>query len=253
MDLRTYSDPLADLTDQQLAELREYKAPSLYPIEAHAQNPANRFLYDIYDWSDFKAEGQVTLRLTQGYFTFIGEEDADRLEGREVCISRKVCPTTGESIGVRAVLRHNGNAVPLHRFLTNARHGAVVDHINNLALDNRRLKNLWCTSWSLNNSNRFFGRKAHNGLLRGVYRHDDKFCAQIQYKDKKYHSPVCATQQEAHDWYLAKQKEFYGDDLGPQKRPERSYPMFPPLKKAAIPSLAAIPVGTVIQAGEIPF
>ncbi len=248
LDLKRFSaDPLAEFDGfDDLPQTQESVA--FYPTEAPGQDPAELFRYDDYIWDDFvPPKGQITLPLTQGYFTFVGEEDMDRLEGRKVSVSISYCPCTGKP-KVSTRLSVNNVKLPLHRYLMDARKGQIVDHINNWHLDNRRLKNLWCTSSSANNANRFFGRTKHKGLKRGVKKLNGRFLGRICFNNVEYWSKSMDTEDEAHAWYIAKFKEFHKVDENLTK-PERSYPIFPPRKPGArsvwMPSACILPGTTV--------
>jgi hypothetical protein len=228
-------DAFAHLDDEALRALQEEPEPSLLPTAEHEEDPSHRFRYDDYNWDGFRVPGQVTVKLSQGYFTFIDEEDLDKLQGRKISASGKLCPVTRELIRVRAVFNLDGEVTLLHRFLTGAKlkDGSVVDHVNNLPLDNRRSRNLWRTSSSANNGNRFFERTVNAGLKRGVKVYGQKYRGQIQYRGVTYFSDLLSTENAAHEWYLAKYREFHGisEDC---KRPERNNPIFPPLKEEKV-------------------
>lgn len=224
-------DAFADIAEADLRAIIADPSPAIWPTASHAENPADLFLYDKYDWRGFNPKGQVTIRLTQGYFTFIGEEDVEKLAGRKVCVSRKLCPRTGVALKVRALLSVDNRKVPLHRFLMDARPGSIIDHVNNLPLDNRRLDNLYDTSSSGNNANRFYERSVNKGMERGVKPYGKKFRGRISHRGEDIYSELFDTEAEAHGWYLTKHKEFHGSKV----RPERTLPIFPPRRAAYIP------------------
>ncbi|HEY6022532.1 MAG TPA: hypothetical protein VIY48_22510 [Candidatus Paceibacterota bacterium] len=230
------ADPLADITDDDLRRTNDSELPL---VGVHQEPPFARFWYDDYDWEEFHAPGQVTIRLSQGFFAFIGEEDADLLEERKVSAHIDYDPRTGEIIKVRGRLKHEGRMVLLHRFLTKAGPGVIVEHVNHVPLDCRRIKNLWNTSSSENNSNTLRERVANPGLLRGVEPFGNRYCGAIQFAGTKYRSPPFSNPEEAHKWYLAQYKEKYGRDQN-AKRPDPTLPVFPPrkvgLKRSKMPA-----------------
>ena len=89
-------------------------------------------------------EGAVRLPLTKGFYTLVDAEDAERLVGRKMQASlhpvRSPCAVLGVGFG-----RKGRKNVYLHRFLTEARTGLWVDHINGDTLDNRRSNLRVCT------------------------------------------------------------------------------------------------------------
>jgi hypothetical protein len=203
----------------------------ILPTEAHEENPAHRFIYDEYDWDGFKAEGQITIRLTRGFFTFVGTEDIGKLAGKTPFAHVHNCPRTGELLSVRAAIKVDGAWLFLHRFLMSATKNSIIDHVNNLPLDNRREKNLWDTTSSYNNANRFRERTVNTKLKRGVEPRGDRYGGKIKFKGITYHSEeTWDTQEPAHQWHLSKFKELHGIKESTPK-PPHSYPLFPPRKK----------------------
>lgn len=77
--------------------------------------------------------------LTQGKYTIIDAADYERVAAFNWCVS-----ASGNRVYAQSYM--NGKTMVLHRFLTNAPAGMVVDHIDHNGLNNRRSNLRICTS-----------------------------------------------------------------------------------------------------------
>lgn len=201
---------------------------SYLPPQTLAIKPHSLYRYDNYQWSSgFKLDCAV-IKLTKGYFTLVEYEDFDKammlgsLRARE-----ELCPQTGEVLKVRAVGEIGRKKYYLHRFLTDAEKGDIVDHFNHQPLDNRRRRNLNITNQGRNLA--FARRVGKNGLLRGVEKWREKFGGKIAHKKTVIRSEEkWDTQEPAHAWYIAKHKELYGETKDTGLLIKRNYPILPP-------------------------
>lgn len=104
----------------------------------------------------------------------------------------------------------NGQTVKLHRCITGAKTGQVVDHINGDKLDNRRCNLRICTQAQNCRNNRNV-RKNKTSLYKGVSKYWNKWKAQIQVDKKKTHIGYYPTQEDAARAYDEKALELHGE------------------------------------------
>ncbi len=120
----------------------------------------------------------------------------------------------------------------MHRLIAGAEGFQVGDHVNGLPLDNRGC-NLRPVSYAVNNANRIYLRPIYGTLLPGVWwtdRTHQRVRGCVKLGGVRYNSETIwplAEQELAHDWYIAKRKELFGENrwvnIG-----EPDYPQFPP-------------------------
>lgn len=103
-----------------------------------------------------------SIPLSQGLVSLIDEEDRDRVAQFKWCASR-----SGHSNLVYAIRKESGRKLILHRIITGALPGQVVDHINGDTLDNRKA-NLRLVSQGENLANTGPTKKNRSGV-RGVH------------------------------------------------------------------------------------
>jgi hypothetical protein len=133
------------------------------------------------------------IRLTQGHWTLIDNEDLPKLVQYDWSIRRS-------RTKLYAKTTMSGRCVDMHRFLLNFPPGEV-DHANRNGLDNRR-NNLRTATRSQNQFNR-------SGVV-GVYFHKNMWNAQIRHYYKLY-SATFKTKEEAIEWRRQKARELYGE------------------------------------------
>ena len=101
----------------------------------------------------------------------------------------------------------------MHRLITNAPKGLMVDHINHNGLDNRR-KNLRLCTVSQNNRNRRPITRPNKGSKYKGVTFDKKrnlFKAEIQHNKKKYFLGRFKSQIKAAQAYDKKARELFGE------------------------------------------
>lgn len=144
--------------------------------------------------------------LTKGQFTFIDDEDYEKIKGYSWFANKYLK-------GFRAVAVSKGKMVFMHRLIMNAPKGMDVDHINRNALDNQKSNLRICTR-SQNNGNRmsYIGKSKFKGVwasnninLRKRWR------AEIRYENKRYHLGCFENQVEAAKAYDKKALKLFGD------------------------------------------
>ena len=87
--------------------------------------------------------------------------------------------------------------------------GTCIDHIDGDPLNNR-IENLREVSLSQNMNNSVLTIRNRTGY-RGVYKRFGQYGADIRFAGKLYHLGFFTTPEEAHEAYMHKHKEFYGD------------------------------------------
>jgi hypothetical protein len=93
--------------------------------------------------------------------------------------------------------RSNDKKEMLHRLITNAPSGMVVDHINHNTLDNRR-ENLRVVSSAQNQQNRSIHKKSKSGIRGVTWSHkSQKWQAKIKVNNKVRHLGAFETVEEA--------------------------------------------------------
>ena len=157
--------------------------------------------------------------LTQGYYAIVDDADFAALSSERWHASRNY---SGNVYARRnAYLKGASAAVPImmHRFITGAKPGQIVDHINGNGLDNRR-KNLRFVTVDQNRSNQ--GTRSACGFKGvilakkkrrdGSYRISDLcWLAQIVYKGRQYKLGQYRDPADAARAYDAKAIEFHGE------------------------------------------
>lgn len=139
------------------------------------------------------------IELTQGQWATVDQADFEQLSAhkwyahwdkssKSFYAQRKARDESGKQ---RTVL--------MHREITGAKPGEVVDHISRDTLDNRR-GNLRCCGATLNAWNRTHGKLSKTGY-RGVYPHGSKWQAKICVNGNRIHLGNFGTPEEAAEAY----------------------------------------------------
>lgn len=116
----------------------------------------------------------------------LDEEDAHLIEGKNLGLSK-----AGQFLYVRV----GSDKKFLHRLITEAPKGKVVDHINRNTLDNRKSNLKVCTiQENLRNQKRPNNKTGHTGV---AVHPSGKYTAQIKHNYKKVHLGVFKTIKEA--------------------------------------------------------
>jgi hypothetical protein len=113
--------------------------------------------------------------------------------------------------GYYAVTRLDGekNHTPMHHLIVDVPEGMEVDHKDGNGLNNVR-DNLRLCTHQQNLFNRRKNRSSTTGY-KGVTQHRGKFQAQIGLHGKNIYLGIYPTAKEAHEVYIAKAKELFGD------------------------------------------
>ena len=114
-----------------------------------------------------------------------------------------------KSNGYYRVVENGGGYIYLHRLISNAKKGDIVDHINRDKTDNRR-ENLRVVSKSLNNYN----RDSKNNLGKGIYydKCGERYRACISINNKTLKLGSSKDINVVKELYNKKAFELYGKD-----------------------------------------
>lgn len=148
--------------------------------------------------ADSTDDGALRIPLTRGLFTIIDPADLQIISSRswQACIRRDGKTWYAVSDGVR-----------MHRLLLGAKEDDIVDHRDGNGWNNRRT-NLRTGTFSLNCVNR---QTTPGDYLRGVSRKGCLYQARIKVAGKMKSLGCFQTELEAHEAYLHKAREMYGD------------------------------------------
>jgi hypothetical protein len=114
----------------------------------------------------------IEIPLSKGYVALIDDEDAHRTQ-------RHNWHARAAKNGVYAQGKVNGRGVRLHRFILEAPHGMLVDHINRDTLDCRRSNLRICTK-SQNNANSIRRNKlGFKGITQQLHRRKVRYMSVI--------------------------------------------------------------------------
>jgi len=142
-------------------------------------------------------------KLGKGKFTMVDDEDAARLEemGVSLCTNKRGY----------VFMTFNRKTCYLHRFITNAPKGLVVDHINHNKMDNRKCNLRICTQ-SQNLANQR-AKKGGASKYKGVVWHklSNKWAAQIFCNGSNLYLGTFEKETDAALAYNAKAKELFGE------------------------------------------
>lgn len=105
-----------------------------------------------------------------------------------------------------------GNSLLLHRLITSAPKGKVVDHINGNGLDNRR-NNLRICSISENLVNQGPQKNNKSGV-KGVSWNMGQWLVQVKYKNKRVYAKRFKSLEQAREAYKIIATKYYGRYIG---------------------------------------
>lgn len=148
----------------------------------------------------------ITIQLTQGYATFVSEEDSDLATQKWFAAVKP----NGQTYAHRGAYK----TIRLHRVILARMLGRELleneqcDHKNGNGLDNRR-SNLRLATGYENSLNRKL-RKNNQLGLKGVSRKGKRFVARITVNKKTIQLGIFDSPQEAHDAYRIASKCYHG-------------------------------------------
>lgn len=147
------------------------------------------------------------IRLANDVVAQVDEEDVEKLNGY-----RWIVNGHGYVIAY-ALIAGKKTTISLHRLVTGAKEGVLVDHINHDTLDNRK-QNLRLCSHAENMRNRIMHKNNVLGL-KGVYVAVEygrlRYRAQIRHAGKKICIGSFSDPVDAHKAYLHAAKKYHGE------------------------------------------
>lgn len=148
-------------------------------------------------------EKLIEVRLTRGYVAQIDERDADVVLARKWCadvIKTKVYAVSGKP------------KLLMHRLITGAKDGQIVDHIDGNGLNNRR-SNLRITN-HYGNAQNARKRKGAHGYI-GVHKHPEAktrpYYSQFRVNGNTTNAGYFSTAEEAARVYDENARKYYGE------------------------------------------
>jgi len=146
------------------------------------------------------------IQLTKGQFAQVDDDDFEELNKYKwsacLCIN-----------GYRAVrnipIHGRQKTLLLHRAITNAQDGQIVDHRDGNHLNNQRSNLRFCTL-SQNQHNRKINSNNSTGY-KGIYPSKKGYRAQIYLNGKQIYLGTRSTPEEAHHLYIEASTKYHGD------------------------------------------
>jgi len=159
------------------------------------------------------------IKLTQDQWALVDDEDYDRLNEHKWIAQREYKSKRADkfyvvrNFPIDSTSGKKWKTIALHREITNAPKGMVVDHINGDSLDNRK-ENLRVCTHQENQMNRRINKDNTSGY-KGVY-YDAKnkknsWYAKIMFNYKLIHIGYYKTKEEAARAYDQKAIELFGE------------------------------------------
>jgi len=142
--------------------------------------------------------------LTQGKFAIVDAEDYDWLNMYKWCVSKK-------RYNFYACRRTRGKKIFMHRLITNAPEGMLVDHINGISLNNRRSNLRICTIAQNNRNSRPWRRSTSKYKGVSWCQAAGKWRARIRPNRKQMHLGCFDNEIKAARAYDKKAKELFGE------------------------------------------
>ena len=122
------------------------------------------------------------VKLTQGKFALVDDEDFDYLNQWKWCFHKHQSPVDGGY----AVRGESKKLIRMHRDIMKPQKGVVIDHINMCGLDNRRSNlRLATKNQNLQHSKKRVGVSQYKGVCQ--HKTDKKWVARIQVNGKRIH------------------------------------------------------------------
>lgn len=141
-----------------------------------------------------------------GKYTIVDDEDYER----SLCVKWNLNP---EGYVTRSTPRKNGkqSTIGIHRFITNAPSGYLIDHINGDRLDNRKSNLRLCTRRE--NARNAGAQKRTSSNYKGVSwdKHRNKWRVQIRTYEKQLYIGIFADKIEAAHAYDAAALKYHGE------------------------------------------
>jgi heme oxygenase len=154
------------------------------------------------------------IELTQGYKTLVDDEDYEFLNQWKWCVRVQPC---GRACAVRAErIKGTTNSkrnFQMHRVITNAQKGQIVDHINGNALDNRKENLRFCSKQENSMNRKTQSSSKFRSKYKGVSwdKARKKFIARVYFNNKAYVAGRFSTEEQAALAYNVLAKKLHGE------------------------------------------
>jgi hypothetical protein len=142
----------------------------------------------------------------KGYDVLIDDEDVDKVSNYKWCklkIPKYIYFCRSYKTGTKS------KTMLLHRFITNAPKGTIVDHINGNTLDNRKCNLRFCTivENSRNRKRNMMNISGYKGI--SFKKRNNKWQAQIEVNQKAIYLGIFNTPEEAYKAYCEASKKYH--------------------------------------------
>ena len=146
------------------------------------------------------------IKLTKGYFAIVDDCDFEE-------INKHKWTATKNGTKVYAISTRGGaGRAYMHRIISRAEKGQIVDHKNGDSLDNRR-KNLRFCDKSKNGANSFKCKRKTNSIYKGVHWHkkNKKWRSTITVNGKTISLGCYFSEKQASQAYIKAAKGYFGE------------------------------------------
>jgi hypothetical protein len=154
------------------------------------------------------------IELTQGYKTLVDDEDYEFLSQWKWCARvqpyGRVCAVRAERVKGTDNSKRN---FQMHRVITNAQKGQIVDHINGNALDNRKINLRLCSNQENSMNRKTQSSSKFRSKYKGVSwdKARKKFIARVYLNNKAHSAGRFSTEEEAALAYNSLAKKLHGE------------------------------------------
>lgn len=151
------------------------------------------------------------IKLTQGYFALIDNDDYEKVTQYEWHIQRKKQNKKYAVAGIGTGIKYKRTTLRMHRLIMNAPMHMQVDHINGNGLDNRK-SNLRLTTNQMNQANKGINKNNTSGYKGVTFNKQcKKYLVQITFNHENIYLGLYDSPIEAAKAYDKKAFELFGE------------------------------------------